>query len=542
MWNESRESKDVAHIRMSLIKLSLLYEKYIKKETSIWKPCIDALPKTLDEINLPMFWTSQQREWLKGTNIDGDCELKLIKWKKEYALLKEKLPDLDWELLSIEKYLWACSIFSSRAFPGRLIYCTEEEEKLYGAKEFYLSVLLPIVDIANHKPLTPVSWDTNPNQQGGGLAYSILYPVHAGCEVFNNYGPKGNEELLMGYGFTIDVHSPSMEMLAPFLDLVMVKLVLPKQYGIDAILQKNEIELEEDGSVVFKLTETIPLNLKLLLLFTILSILESLFENQYEDYVDFSGLEITKDTVTRVEKLNGMDCLIVALEKKLIDTTRFEGLVPTDPKDIESLDPVSQNRLHHSNIYRTGQVKILKKALEEAKKLRSSIMETAEICLSITHVLNGGRNGELTDSSTIIKELTKSSEDEDLETENKPKEQYLQPDEVDENFIMPVALSVEYLKGVEKSKYGKKLSKIWKSMDLENLSFDDEELIESYKPIAEMVVETAKNFNEASGNENDAKKIILSDKWTSQVLAEASKLMEKHSYCMNQEEYYFIVD
>jgi hypothetical protein len=59
------------------------------------------------------------------------------------------------------------------------------------------ALLYPLVDSFNHRFGSKVIWDMSE----GNFALNITQPANKGEEVFNNYAPKGNEELLTGYGF-----------------------------------------------------------------------------------------------------------------------------------------------------------------------------------------------------------------------------------------------------------------------------------------------------------------------------------------------------
>jgi hypothetical protein len=63
------------------------------------------------------------------------------------------------------------------------------------------AILFPVVDIANHSIPSHVSWEFSASPK----AFRLLLDrgVHTGEEILNNYGPKGNDELLMGYGFCL---------------------------------------------------------------------------------------------------------------------------------------------------------------------------------------------------------------------------------------------------------------------------------------------------------------------------------------------------
>jgi hypothetical protein len=62
------------------------------------------------------------------------------------------------------------------------------------------ALLYPLVDSFNHQFGSKVIWDMS----NGNFALNITQPAKNGEEVFNNYAPKGNEELLTGYGFCIE--------------------------------------------------------------------------------------------------------------------------------------------------------------------------------------------------------------------------------------------------------------------------------------------------------------------------------------------------
>jgi hypothetical protein len=60
-------------------------------------------------------------------------------------------------------------------------------------------VLFPIVDIPNHLPDAKMDWTYDP----GVFSIALAGSVTAGSQIYNNYGPKGNDELLLGYGFCL---------------------------------------------------------------------------------------------------------------------------------------------------------------------------------------------------------------------------------------------------------------------------------------------------------------------------------------------------
>ena len=66
------------------------------------------------------------------------------------------------------------------------------------------SCLLPLFDVLNHRDGQPVTWTAvPPGRPASGIAFTTDAPLKAGVEVYNNYGPRSNEDLLLSYGFCI---------------------------------------------------------------------------------------------------------------------------------------------------------------------------------------------------------------------------------------------------------------------------------------------------------------------------------------------------
>ena len=124
--------------------------------------------------------------------------------------------------------VWAHDNYLSRRFPVRLSYEEEEEEEEEGggakvvattcaSLNQSLGVMLPLFDLLNHSYSTDIDWE-------GGTSSGVSFHcgvnsagIAAGEEVFNNYGNKGNEQLMLAHGFCIqdNVHdSYGLKLLA----------------------------------------------------------------------------------------------------------------------------------------------------------------------------------------------------------------------------------------------------------------------------------------------------------------------------------------
>lgn len=109
-------------------------------------------------------------------------------------------------------------MFTSRSFSSRAIhpqdskYWTAYKHGADGRRQTALldmskaapddldfPVLFPVLDMMNHDLNSRVHWNFDP----GRFTVSIGDAVSDGAEVFNSYGPKSNDELLLGYGFCI---------------------------------------------------------------------------------------------------------------------------------------------------------------------------------------------------------------------------------------------------------------------------------------------------------------------------------------------------
>ena len=82
-------------------------------------------------------------------------------------------------------------MFSSRSFTSKIVTPSVTED---------FSLLYPVIDIFNHRFGAKVVWALDK----GDFTLAITESSRRGDQIFNNYAPKGNEELLMGYGFSLE--------------------------------------------------------------------------------------------------------------------------------------------------------------------------------------------------------------------------------------------------------------------------------------------------------------------------------------------------
>jgi hypothetical protein len=162
------------------------------EHNSAHKPYIEALPKSFP--NIPYHWPGAQWDLLRGTNLYGAGQARLRNLRQSHAeLCMEVKADLAWD-----KYLWAHSVLTSRAFSLSLLHEDEQQTEAAVAEE----ILLPFLDMLDHSPDTAIEWIGDPVTHT--VSFRTPKAIAAGSTLINNYGPKSNEELLLGYGFTVE--------------------------------------------------------------------------------------------------------------------------------------------------------------------------------------------------------------------------------------------------------------------------------------------------------------------------------------------------
>lgn len=202
-----------------LLQTFFLMEQYVLGEKSWWAPYIKTLPATKD-INGLQFDSQQDQIWLDGTNLKSAIISQTTKWQELYTKGLRELKILNWQpaldgRYSWELFRWAATIFGSRSFTSEVLTDTEpadqarmearngvqksEHEFLKPLFVERFAVLLPLLDILNHRPVAQVEWQARCSFVG----MQVLSAFSSGEELCNNYGPRDNESLLLSYGFTI---------------------------------------------------------------------------------------------------------------------------------------------------------------------------------------------------------------------------------------------------------------------------------------------------------------------------------------------------
>ncbi|KDQ54521.1 hypothetical protein JAAARDRAFT_38195 [Jaapia argillacea MUCL 33604] len=208
-------------------------------------PYLNTLPSP-SKLLTPLHFTENELEAFKGTNLYGATLDRRREWQEQWEVCKVVIDSVNPELgnaFTWEKYLTAATYVSSRSFPSTLL---SPEPTLQITRDSY-PVLLPGIDALNHLRGQPVSWvvsypptpePTPPSQSDEDnddsdsdstptptqtsfspsqiafpsssppttptISLVIHTPTPSGSELFNNYGPKPNAELILGYGFSVE--------------------------------------------------------------------------------------------------------------------------------------------------------------------------------------------------------------------------------------------------------------------------------------------------------------------------------------------------
>ncbi|GES60660.1 SET-domain-containing protein [Aspergillus terreus] len=149
----------------------------------------------------PLWFGDEELVYLRGTNLlpndtpreESSLGLQEGLYREQWNLAITELKnaakptnEFTWQL-----YLWAATIFSSRGFTSDLFTSQNENGPF--------PVLYPVLDIFNHRVGAKVNWHFH----NGDFDVCLEERVEQWQQVFNNYSQKGNEDLLMGFGFCI---------------------------------------------------------------------------------------------------------------------------------------------------------------------------------------------------------------------------------------------------------------------------------------------------------------------------------------------------
>lgn len=348
-------------------------------------PYLDCLP---DSIDTPIVWNPSELQLLKSTNLGSSLREKLYlifrEWKHvalaldicnelisdEISICDHFMELSDEEVyekitsqvfgndqfpwFSFRAFLWAHLIFLSRAFPEYVLNPSTDTSKI---------MLLPVIDLLNHNYNAKVEW----LRLDDSFCVRCLMPLSKGQEVLNNYGGKGNEELLTGYGFVMENN---------VFDTVALRIKLPTD-TIANILQNEDIVLPtltdytrfafEDGKETHKSSKDVT-DFEDGVLYLI-SKENDISLGQLLDLFAFVEKNSNESRTSLRAQLQGLQKLRLALEYKL-DT------ISAGSEASSNSYPIKPYRKFCADVYRKSQRHILKHNINSLKRIEKEWTST----------------------------------------------------------------------------------------------------------------------------------------------------------------------
>lgn len=202
-------------VKPHIIGHFFLMQQYLLKSKSFWYPYIKLLPQPdePEKLGIPILWPEEDQKFFVGTNLEPSIRIKAQMWMNDWIDGTAHIQDpREKNKYTYQLYQWAAFIFGSRSFRASLTIPEEQimnsnlspREKgllLQRVREDQFSVLLPVLDLGNHNGVNGVEWYHNEGKRAFTLSNLNLIPK--GSEVYNYYGDKPNNELLLGYGFVL---------------------------------------------------------------------------------------------------------------------------------------------------------------------------------------------------------------------------------------------------------------------------------------------------------------------------------------------------
>ncbi|OUM60330.1 hypothetical protein PIROE2DRAFT_69739 [Piromyces sp. E2] len=379
--NQPNEIKDLTLSGRIYLCSFLIYEKYETKEKSPFSRYLWTLPEEYDD---PLWWTEEQIQLeLDETNLSYYIKERRDLLKSEYNVIEEACKNTDLfkssNALTWKNFLWAYSSIYSRGFPSRATRTKkagdnkEDDDinpnekasikdmiKVKTTEEFSIGnpevekcnfCLWPGIDMLNHRRGQKITWKV----ENGMVHFITDEDLKAGNECFNNYGPKGNEEFLMGYGFCIE-NNPD--------DYCRVKV----NTGMDPLVdRKSKILVKLDNIFLLHFLHARDILVKKKLSDKLLNMVRVLVMNEWE----LTNYEKKINDIAEEELPEARKSLIeerISLRNEVVMLTTLNHLLQTKENkivnsrkiNIKKYPDIKANPM--ATIYREGQLKLLKEA------------------------------------------------------------------------------------------------------------------------------------------------------------------------------------
>ena len=153
-----------------------------RKENTNFAQYLDILPKSLRDF--PIFFTEEEKEFLKGSPFLNQINEKLEDIKIDYDLICREVPAF--AQFPLEEYKEVRMMVASRIFG-----ITVDGVKTDG--------FVPYADMLNHRRPRQTTWYYD--QQKQGFVIEACDDIPRGEQVYDSYGKKCNSRFFLNYGF-----------------------------------------------------------------------------------------------------------------------------------------------------------------------------------------------------------------------------------------------------------------------------------------------------------------------------------------------------
>lgn len=352
---------------------------------SFWKlqdnakfgPYLRNLPLKLDSA---LVWNPNEWQLLRGTNLGNSIREKLstiysewITWIKDRGLPNDSLnfDEINDQQLyqnflepaskgqfdswsSFPAFLWSHLILLSRAFPEYIIHPQCHEGSV---------ILLPLLDLLNHDAHLKVQWYS----EGEAFCLEKNGGVAKGQELFNNYGAKGNEELLAGYGFVQEDNEFDYVALKIKLPLNTIESILENEPRIQLPTLDDYTTFAFEKSTEKKKDKTDPSYFEDGIRFFINTQNANCLNPLLDLFSYLSKTDGTENWTDLRPRLQGLQSLRAALKLK-------QDQASVSPQGLEHSDAINSYREHCARVYRQGQLHVLKHAISSLKQLEKDLL------------------------------------------------------------------------------------------------------------------------------------------------------------------------
>ncbi|KAL6717637.1 hypothetical protein ACLMJK_005552 [Lecanora helva] len=315
--------------------------------------------------NTPLYYAAADMLWIHGTNLGQARKVREDAWRAEFKEAMDILFPVS--MGGDPRKLWTC-------FPGPTVFNKSEGEFPIHVvdAEGKEPVLIPGLDLLNHNPSSHVAWIWDLN----ACTIKTDEVVCGGCEVPNNYGSKSNEELIMGYGFSLP-DNPADHFSIGFSPAVAANINLTRE---NRLRQKQRMQNDalkcldlgkfEDIDIHWVRIRKNQLEFSARLLEDVSIAVENPRERKNADLDLRLNLELLKTPLSR-NKLHVLCALIMIMQKAQTSISKFSPDLPKFPQNSRQADAAR---------YRQTQLTIIDYALGTLISILSSLFQNRADC------------------------------------------------------------------------------------------------------------------------------------------------------------------